>query len=887
MKFPRFRFCILLLIAVLIFSAVPVSATEASDPAYAQSLEEAAAILRDGMKRREETVTLTLKQDLGSFNGTNASAEKLADEIVKLAYAHTGVPTEGDYLRFAVWYVQPIVDFLRQSDGWELSMTFQVHYYANAQQEAELDKQIEELVQELKLKSDLTDYQKVSAIYHYICSAVEYDYDNLENDEYILKFSTYAAQVNKIAVCQGYTTLFYRLALEAGLDNRVVTGEAINAQGETESHAWNLVLLDADYYYLDATWDAQSHEYQWFLKSAEDMIDHKLDPEYTSAEFCASYPVAPKSYQHPDLDHAVSGDYEYMVTSGAAAILRYTGTEADVTVPAMLDGYPVYWIASGAICDNPHIRSITFSEGIRILESEAIGGCANLKSIHLPSTIDYTASKVADYYCRVVCSARECPSVETITVAEENPNLIVHDGVLYTKDMSILRYYPAGDPREIFEIPEGVLSIGSFAFVNSQNLNEIKMPNTVRLINDDSFSGCTQLKKINLSNNCRMIGQHVFSDTALESIHIPASVEQLFGGSFGFHCMLKTITVDPDNPFYYVVDNVLYGNYVEGKQTDSCHIPGKWLVKYPAGSDATSFTVPEDIVGIEQNAFAYSTTLQEIILPDSLYTIYNEAFWGCSGLLKLELPEKLKKIYDVAFSECTGLVDLVIPASVEQVGYYAFDDMNLENLVFLGDAPEMWEHTFIYSGLDIYYPAGNATWEEPVRMYSGFEGVQWNEACESHQFESVTKEPGCVTVGYEGQKCSVCGLVKLTGKQIPAKGHDLVDGVKVLADCENPAGIIYHCSVCQEEFFEETAPALGHNYVNGVCTNCTPENGIKSLTPHVVGSAKTPEAQKEVESSSAPDKPVTLIIASAAAGVILIAVVCVLLRKKAKRAKAE
>lgn len=310
-----------------------------------------------------------------------------------------------------------------------------------------------------------------------------------------------------------------------------------------------------------------------------------------------------------------------------------------------------------------------------MMESEAILECRSLKSIHLPSTIDFTASQEPDFQCRVVCGASRCPSVETITVAEGNPNLVVVDNVLYSRDMTILRYYPSADPRETFEIPEGVISIGAGAFMGSTNLIEVKMPDTVLRLQTFCFAGCSRLETINISSNCRFIDQYVFSETALESIHIPASVEMLYYGSFGNGCMLKTITVDPGNPVYCVVDNVLYGHlteeYIQEQyETGDLHMPGDWLVKYPAGRDATSFTVPEGVVGIETQAFCDCAGLEEIILPDSLQSLGTYALYKCSGLTEIDLPEKLKYIKSCAFYDCPGLVTLVIPDSVEYLGFY-------------------------------------------------------------------------------------------------------------------------------------------------------------------------------------------------------------------------
>lgn len=343
MKSKRLLCCIFALIMILNLSVFPVLAEEQSEKQTPAYLEEAAADLREGLKAHQEIIEISFLVDPDSFDGTYDSAWELGYQIQELGLAHTGVPNEGDFLRFSLWYFGLTdVDFAWQADGWQFTMEYYAVYYTTAEQEAELDTEIEALVEQLELKSDRTDYQKISAIYNYICSTVTYDYETLEDDAYGLKWSAYAAAVNKTAVCQGYATLFYRLALEAGIDNRIITGEAINADGETESHAWNTVKLDGKYFLLDSTWDSEMYDFQWFLKSSADFVDHDPYPEYVTDDFLAAYPPAEESYEHPNVENAVDGDYEYQVIGGKAVLLQYNGTEQDVVVPATLGGYPVY-----------------------------------------------------------------------------------------------------------------------------------------------------------------------------------------------------------------------------------------------------------------------------------------------------------------------------------------------------------------------------------------------------------------------------------------------------------------------------------------------------------------------------------------------------------------
>ena len=147
--------------------------------------------------------------------------------------------------------------------------------------------------------SGKSDYEKVKAIHDYICDTVNYDYTNLEDKNYTLKYTAYAALCNNTAVCQGYAVAFYRMCKEIGLPVRIITGT-----GNDAAHAWNIVKIGSntraagDYYNIDCTWDGQDKEtyHIYFLKNEEDFVDHVRDAEYNTAAFHAQYPMSRLSY---------------------------------------------------------------------------------------------------------------------------------------------------------------------------------------------------------------------------------------------------------------------------------------------------------------------------------------------------------------------------------------------------------------------------------------------------------------------------------------------------------------------------------------------------------------------------------------------------------------
>lgn len=339
-------FALLLLVAMLIpFAAVPTDASEPalvpygksqSNPRYpgvtyeeiAPGIESAGVMVADDivyhdteaaagaelanqMKCRDTVIAVGLK----TTDGSKGNVDRLFGDLFNAAFVHTGVPTEGDYLawQWGHWdaYVYP-----HQSGNYHyLYFVYYVQYYDTAEQEAEMNIAVTNLLEELDLYKE-SDYRKIRTIYDYICENIVYDHYHLNNPNHTLKYTAYAALVNGTAVCQGYALLFYRLALELGVDCRFIGGDA------GEPHAWNIVELNGLYYNLDSTWDAGMTEYQFFLKNEINFVRHFRDPEYRTAEFYAAYPMASEDYNYETYNVAVP-QKPYKITNVVSGVHVY------------------------------------------------------------------------------------------------------------------------------------------------------------------------------------------------------------------------------------------------------------------------------------------------------------------------------------------------------------------------------------------------------------------------------------------------------------------------------------------------------------------------------------------------------------------------------------
>ena len=169
----------------------------------------------------------------------------------------------------------------------------------------------------------------------------------------------------------------------------------------------------------------------------------------------------------------------------------------------------------------------------------------------------------------------KCTSLTSITVAGDNATYSASDGILYNKAGSTLICYPAGKTGTSHTVGASVTAIATHAFAYNPFLNAVSILTATASIGTGAFNGCTGL---------------------------------------------TTITVAGDNENYSTDEGILYN---KGKTT---------LICYPAGKNATSFSVPNTVTGIGDYAFFMQSLLESVTIPSTVTSIGNFAFQNCSAL---------------------------------------------------------------------------------------------------------------------------------------------------------------------------------------------------------------------------------------------------------------
>lgn len=158
------------------------------------------------------------------------------------------------------------------------------------------DKEADKIIANI-ISKDMSEYERVKAIHDWIVINVQYDYAGLQNNTISqTAYNADGALRYKLAVCQGYAEAFQLLCAKAGVQAQMMYGEAGNNVDGWQSHAWNVVRINGEWYQIDCTWDdplvngvivtgRDNLSYTYFLLTDKEMYyDHKLDAEYTKYE---------------------------------------------------------------------------------------------------------------------------------------------------------------------------------------------------------------------------------------------------------------------------------------------------------------------------------------------------------------------------------------------------------------------------------------------------------------------------------------------------------------------------------------------------------------------------------------------------------------------------
>ena len=339
----------------------------------------------------------------------------------------------------------------------------------------------------------------------------------------------------------------------------------------------------------------------------------------------------------------------YEIIDGEVTITAYTGSAAELTVPAEIEGCPVTSIGDYSFRNCTSLTSINLPDSVTNIGEWAFMVCSSLTSITLPDSV----TSIGDW------AFVWCDSLANIN------------------------------------IPQCVTCINVGTFSTCRSLTSVTIPVGVLSISDCAFDECTGIRA-------------VYYEGSIEQWNAIS-----FGSSNGFLRGAEIIYLGEPEPeplpegfAYEIVDGeatVLYyvGNPVEltvPAEYEGYPVTSIGSSAFACHEDLISITLPDTVTSIGEGAFLRCFSLESINIPEGVTSIGEYAFLSCSSLENINIPDGVTSICEGAFSNCSSLTSITIPNSLKSVGEYAFNECNNLKTVYYGGTEEEWK-TLNISGL--------------------------------------------------------------------------------------------------------------------------------------------------------------------------------------------
>ena len=306
----------------------------------------------------------------------------------------------------------------------------------------------------------------------------------------------------------------------------------------------------------------------------------------------------------------------------------------DLVIPEVGDT-----IKDFAFCYCRSLKSVTIPEGVTVIGEGAFGMCLFVRDVYLPTSLKEVGSAAFNGMVEHSVHVKDLSAFWHMKVHPDDHR--------YFENLTPIQLMCNGEKIVDWELPDDITSITDRKYEN-YNIRTLKLPEGLTSIGHFAFYNCKDLKDIWLPKSLSRIGEAAFFSSSA-NLHV---------ADLASFCRLTVGDL-------YIQESSLYEN----------------------DQEIVDLQIPAGVETVNNYVFTNCKNIRTVSFPEQMKSIGVRAFGDCTNLESVELPESLTSISGGAFDGCKGIksVNAKMKASCPVIPWYgykgAFSDEVYSNAV--------------------------------------------------------------------------------------------------------------------------------------------------------------------------------------------------------------